>query len=240
MSQNAPKITILHGWAVDPQNQTKWQPLISELEKSGYECEFLLIPGLSAPLDEVWQLNDFVKWLETKLAGQERVILLGHSFGGQLSIRYTAQHPEQVQQLILIDSSGIRDNRPQAQVKRAVFMTAAKVGKTVFRGEVFRKILYKIAREHDYQQAPSTLRPTMANVVREQVLSDLPQLSCPTLIIWGENDRVTPSWMGKIFAEKISGSVLKIIKEARHSPQFTHVTEVVHSITEFTKMESPK
>jgi pimeloyl-ACP methyl ester carboxylesterase len=229
------KVFILHGWAVDPHNAAKWQRFCAVLKTAGIQTEVLETPGLTTPLNEVWQLQDFVDWLGGKLAGEKRVFLLGHSFGGQIAIRFAAQHPEKVSELILIDSAGIRAFSLKAKVKRAVFFAAAKIGKMFFRGESFRRLLYKLAQEKDYFSASPLLRKTMANVIETEVLEDLTKIQAKSLVIWGRNDTVTPLSHGEIFAEKIPNSTLKIIDNARHSPQFTHTDEVAKIVSAFVQ-----
>lgn len=224
------KIFILHGWATHKQTDQKWQPIVDSLKGEGYSAKVLKIPGLSAPLNEVWNLDNFVEWLHTEIKDEKSFILVGHSFGGQIASRFTARYPEQVETLVLIDSSGIRDNTPKARVKRGVFMVLAKIGKIFFQNENLRKLLYKAAREQDYKNAPPLLRRTMSTILDDEVLTDLPNIHTRTIIIWGEQDTVTPLWMGKIFEKEITNSTLYIIPEARHSPQFTHPKEVVKII----------
>ncbi len=230
-----PTLYLLHGWAVDQFNQQKWQPLMASLAKYHIKTVFLPIPGLTAPLHEVWDLSDFVTWLGEVLPAQQPVYLLGHSFGGQLAAAFAAQNPHRVTKLILIDSSGVRDHSFFATAKRTVFWVMAKIGKLLFRSEVWRKFLYKVAREQDYLNAPPLLRRSMSNVLEAEIDQDLPKISCPTLIIWGEQDRVTPLWLGNFFHHQIRNSQLVMIKNARHSPQFTHVAEVAEQVAKFVK-----
>jgi pimeloyl-ACP methyl ester carboxylesterase len=228
-------IYILHGWAIDAENEKKWQPLMNALKKTGLSVKFLPIPGLTTPVVEVWTLTDYERWLEEQLEKESKVILLGHSFGGQLAIRYAAHHPKQVEKLILIDASGMRPKSLKAQIKRNVFKGIAKVGHVFTQNETLRKFLYMLAREKDYQQASPVLRQTMANVLADEVVADLPQVKAPTLIIWGAQDRATPLSHGQFYAQHITGSQLKVIEAARHSPQFTHVDQVSQLVAEFTK-----
>jgi pimeloyl-ACP methyl ester carboxylesterase len=228
-----PKIYILHGWAVDQFNQTKWQPLIDELDQAKIETVFLKIPGLTGPLDQVWGLPDFVNWLADQLPAKGQVILLGHSFGGQLAIRFAAEYPERVAKLILVDSAGIRDHSLKATLKRNLFWLAAKVGKLLFRFEAARRLLYLLARERDYYNAPPLLKRSMSLILDDEIVADLPRISCPTLLIWGENDTATPLKFGKLKNKAIANSRLVVINGARHSPQFTHVDQVAQEIAEF-------
>lgn len=229
------KIYILHGWSVDSENKKKWQHFISTLRDSGCEVTFLGIPGLSSPLEEVWNLDDFVKWLEKELPRNEKVIVLGHSFGGQIAIKFSALFPERIKKLILIDSAGIRDHAVIPTIKRKIFLIAAKVGKLLFPIPIFKTLLYTLARERDYHNASPLLKRTMSNILDEEVVHHLPQISTETLIIWGENDKVTPLKLATIFKEKIKHSTLIVIEAARHSPQFTHTKLVSKHVIDFIK-----
>lgn len=234
MSQ-IPPVVVLHGWSLDAATRQKWQPVLDGLEADNFSVQFLSIPGLSAKLNAVWTLNDYARWLEQALKPFQSVILLGHSFGGQLAVRYTAAHPKQVHKLILIASAGVRDHSLKAKTKRGAFFVAAKIGKLVSQSDQLRNLLYKLARERDYLQAPPLLRQTMAKVVAEEVIEDMGKITCPTLLIWGEQDQVTPLWQGKIFQAKIPQAQLKIINGARHSPQYTHPEPTLTAITHFLK-----
>lgn len=234
-NRRQPTIYVLHGWSTDNHTEQKWRPFLEKLQALGFKSHFFAIPGLTAPLNEVWTLDDYVRWLEKELQGQRDVILLGHSFGGQLAIRYAADHQRQLRQLILIDSSGIRDWAFKAKVKRRVFWVAAKIGKLFFNVPAARKILYRLARERDYLNAPPLLKRTMSLILDEEVIESAAALKNPTLLIWGENDAVTPLKIGKRFAKLITTSQLETIPKARHSPQYTHPQEAAQIIGKWLK-----
>lgn len=232
-TKKSPHIYILHGWAIDQNNAHKWQPLMDRLVELGVKTTFLGIPGLSSPLNEVWNLQDFVDWLSKQLPKGKKVILLGHSFGGQIAIRFATQNPDRVKKLILVDSAGIRDHSLKAVVKRKGFWVAAKIGKLLFNFEWARKLLYLFARERDYKNAPPLLKRSMSLVLDDEIVDDLQYITCPTLLIWGEKDKVTPLKFGRQKNSLIKQSQLEIITDARHSPQFTHVRKVAVLISKF-------
>lgn len=234
-------VYILHGWAVrgGNLNEEKWRPFIEKLKKD-HELNviFLKIPGLSAPLNEVWGLDDFVAWASTEIkknVEKNKVILLGHSFGGQIAVRLTAQNPDIVSKLVLVDSAGIRDMALKQVVKRAVFLFLAKVGKLLFQASFFSDLLYRVAKEGDYKNAPPLLRRTMSKILDDEVLDDLPKIQCPTKIVWGSEDTVTPFKHAQKMLDLIPNSQLAVIEGARHSPQFTHASETAKVIGEFLK-----
>jgi pimeloyl-ACP methyl ester carboxylesterase len=218
------KIFIIHGWAYETG---KWQPLIEILRKTGIEAVLLKVPGLTAPLKEVWTLDNYVEWLGEEV-GQEKgkVVLLGHSTGGRIGLAFAAHHPEKVGQLILIDSAGIYHNELRIRMKRFVFGNLAKFGKRFSKAEILRKLLYKLTRESDYEKSDPILRKTMFNLIRTDISDLFSVIEVPTTIIWGEDDTITPLADGRIMNEKIKGSKFFVIREARHSPQFTNAEEV--------------
>lgn len=231
-------IYILHGWAVRDGglSKQKWQPFIDQLKLAGYKVVFLNIPGLTAPLDDAWGLEEYRLWLESQLekrADDQKIILIGHSFGGQLAIRFTAKNSQIVEKLVLIDSSGIKDMSFGKVLKRNIFFIISKLGKIIFRGEFFRNILYKIVREEDYQQASPLLRKTMSKILNEQIIDDLPKIYCPTKIIWGELDLVTPIKHAEKIDKLIKYSELNVVKGAKHSPQYSHPIETAKLVTQF-------
>jgi pimeloyl-ACP methyl ester carboxylesterase len=237
-------LIILHGWAADHQNelkwQPKWQPLMEQLTAAGTQVNFLPLPGLSSTLEKAWQLNDYVNWLHKQLAEYKKVVLLGHSFGGQLAVRYTSIFPEKVDSLVLVDPAGIRPFSTKARVKRAVFQTAAKLGKVLFPLHLGRVLLHKIAREHDYLQASPVMRETMRNVLADEIKNDLQNIQAETLILWGDQDTATPVTHAQLFSSGIENSQLHFIAGARHSPQFTHVQQTAQHIISFLQQTQGK
>ncbi len=222
----AETITILPGWTYTTQ---KWQPFIKEFEKQGCKSKILPIPGLTAPLNEPWTLNDYVKFVRSKV--DKPTILIGHSNGGRLALAFSAQYPTLVKKLILIDSAGIRSTNLVSKLKRFVFRLTAKIGKLILPFSFCRRLLYQLAREKDYFEASSVMRQTMVNLLSVDLTPILSSITAPTTIIWGQQDQVTPLAGAQKIHSLIRNSTLHIITGARHSPQFTHPEAVVAIIT---------
>lgn len=223
-------VIILHGWTTSIKI---WDPFV-ELFSERFNTNLLTIPGLTQKSDKPWGLENYVQWLKQKLAKEkDKVILIGHSNGGRISIAFAAKYPQYVSKLILIDSAGIYHKEFFLQLKRLLFKGAAKIGKRLTGSDKLRNILYKLAGESDYKNANPIQRQTMLNLISVDLTSDLEKIKVPTLIIWGKEDRVTPLSDGKLMHKLIKGSKLKIISGARHSPQFTHPEKVAKEIHEF-------
>ncbi len=227
-------IYLLHGWSIDDNNREKWQDFMNALRNQDFNPHFLPIPGLDNDVENPWNLSDYVGWLEVKLP-QHPVCLLGHSFGGQLAVRFASTRPERVASLILIACSGLRDKSIPAVLKRFVFKQVAAAGKIFTKNQQVRKLLYFLAREKDYLQADPIMRETMKNVIADEIRDDLKQITCPVLVIWGENDQTTPLKNGYYIDDKLADSELRIAAGVRHAPQFDEPNVVAKFISRFVR-----
>lgn len=227
------KIYILHGWTY---SINRWRQFISLVKMKGFNPVLLNIPGLTGKTNEVWTLDDYVEWFKEHI-GSEKVIVIGHSNGGRIALAFAIKYPNKVKKLILIDSAGIYHNELPIRIKRIVLGTAAKLGKRLTSSEKLRALLYKVAKESDYINATPQMRQTMANLISVDLTSQLSKITIPTLIIWGEKDKSTPLSDGKLMHILIKNSKLFVIKNARHSPQFTNTNQVFQEIlTEIEKL----
>lgn len=220
------KIVILHGWTY---SLDKWGVFVGRLKKSGFDVEIIEIPGLTLKSDEVWDLEKYSKWLDEKL-GNSKVTLLGHSNGGRIASYFAAKFPGKIKKLILMDTAGIYHKELLLEIKRFLFRSVAKLGNKLTNSPVLKKFLYKLVREKDYQEASPNMRKTMLNLINSDLTPEFKKIRTPTLIIWGEEDRIIPLSDGQLINKLIKNSKLKIIKEARHSSFYTHADKVVKII----------
>lgn len=223
------KILILHGWTYSTE---KWGPFLNDLKKDGFNAELLKIPGLTEKLDDVWDIDNYVEWLNGKIH-EDKIILVGHSNGGRIILAFAAKYPDKIKKIILIDSAGIYHNEMPIRLKRIIFKTLARIGRKITKSETLRKALYKLSRESDYENAPPVVKKTMNNMINFDITPFLRKIKIPTLIIWGAKDKTTPLSDGKIMHQLISNSKLAIINDAKHSPQFTHPEKVTELIYEY-------
>lgn len=222
-------IYLLHGWTY---NTTKWKALQTKLEKVKISAVLLRIPGLTDPIDRAYTIDDYGNWLDMELPKDERAVLVGHSNGGRLALHFAQKFPLRVEHLFLIDSAGIYHDDLFSKLKRGSFRLAAKIGKRFTQSPVARSLLYKFARESDYQNASPIMKQTMKNLLASDTALYLEKISVPTTIIWGEKDTTTPLVDGLLMHAKIKNSSLYTISEASHSPQFTHPEKVAQIIVD--------
>jgi pimeloyl-ACP methyl ester carboxylesterase len=225
------KVIILHGWT---KILDKWNPFLKELDKKGISAILPKIPGLTKQLDKVCDISDYVEWLKNIIGKErEKVMLVGHSNGGRIALAFTNKYPEKVEKLILIDSAGIYHNELPHRIKIFIFKAIAKIGKKITSSKILEDFLYKLAREGDYRKSDPIVKQTMINLLNSNKYLNISQISTPTLIIWGANDKITPLSDGILMNKLIKNSRLEIVSEAKHSPMYTDSKKVAEIIYEY-------
>ncbi len=224
-------VVLLHGWGGEANS---FKPVFDRLSNT-YQVYVLDLPGfgLSEIPPKAWDAGDYSNLLSSffKKHGINKAHLIGHSYGGRISIVIAASEPEKVDKLILVDSAGII---PPRSAKYYIRVCLAKFGRLLRRlGPVGHRLADNISRHagsKDYREA-GPMRPTMVKSVNQDLRPYLPKIQASTLLIWGENDKDTPVSYGKIMEEEISDAALVVLKDAGHFsyldqfPQFCQIVE---------------
>lgn len=221
-----PRLLLLHGWGV---NLHSFDFIIPHL--SPHLQIFLLdLPGfgLSSKLPRIFGTQDYVRAVEEFLKTLEisDFFVLGHSFGGAVSLSLAAQN-EAVKKLVLVDSAGIRIKSFSSKIKIQLYKNLKK-----FLPNSKESFIQKILASQDYRDA-GELRSTFIKIVNEDLRHLLPQIKTPTLIIWGKNDTVTPLKEAQILHQGINNSRIRTIADCGHYPQADKPAEFARIVLEF-------
>ncbi len=234
-------LLLLHGWGGTGES---FRPLSRTLG-SNYRLLALDLPGFgrSSLPPTAWGSYDYARLVLQFLSklGLERVHLLGHSFGGRIGLILGAHHPEVLQKLILVDSAGIK---PPASIKSQTIRMLKKspLGRILKQSEedpqqnkLFINLLEALRKHlgsNDYRQS-GPLRPTLVKVVNEDLQPILPKISCSTLLIWGENDPVTPLEDARIMEAHIPKAKLVVLPGAGHFSYLDKFPEFSRNVAAF-------
>lgn len=173
----------------------------------------------------------------------ERASLIGNSMGAGLAIAFALTYPNRVDRLVLISGlpPGIESKLTSPLMKRAVEtripVWLAEFGNWLFGSNATEKVLKEIVFDHTLltpavmerskrnRRQPGIIRPLMS--VRDHLpqwesefAPRLHSIARPTLILWGEEDRLFPPTVGREIQTLIPRSILHLIPNAGHIPQW--------------------
>ena len=187
-------ILLLHGWGCSNEIFSNIQKVLSQ-SYTTYNFDF---PGFGAS-DEpqtVWGTEEYTAMVEqfVKDNNIKNPALIGHSFGGRISIIYASRN--EVNRVVLVDAAGIKPKRPfKYYWKVYTFKTIKWLCKTFLPKAKAQSIIErrrKGAGSSDYNNASPMMRAILSKVVNEDLTHLLPKIKAPTLLFWGNMDTATP------------------------------------------------
>ena len=165
-------------------------------------------------------LHDFMK--HKKL---EKAVLVGNSLGGHIALVFSKKYPEKVDGLILTGSSGLYEKAMGDTFPRRGDYDYIKV-KTE---EVFynpktatKKLVNKIFDIVNKSDSVIRLLAFAKSAIRHNMSQDLPNMNMPICLVWGKQDKVTPSHVAEEFQSLFPNSKLFWIDKCGHSPMWEH------------------
>ena len=211
-------VLFLHGWQ---DNLHTFDSLASLLSPT-WRIVRLDLPGFgkSEVPKETWNLDNYVQFVKDFINKLDIHVyaLVGHSFGGRITIKGEATKNLQAQKIILIGSAGIAKNRT---FRNSLLKILAKIGglityipPLIFWRKALRKRMYGFIGS-DYLNT-GKLKETFLKIISEDLSASAKNITIPTLLIWGVNDTETPLTDGKKLSQLISGSELKVLNETGH------------------------
>jgi 3-oxoadipate enol-lactonase len=223
-------IVFLHGY---PLHHAMWLPQLDDLS-ADYQVVLLDLPGYGLARD--WPvpetLSGFAESVHRTLAQRfsTPVVVVGHSFGGYIAMQLYREHPEQFRALVLTNTRSEADS-PEAKEKRLA--TAARLADPAQHldvDEVARGLVAPVtwrlgggiieSVRSMVREAPSaTVRASLKAIAnRPDSAAALSAIRVPTLVVWGEEDRLIPPQQTRLMVARIEGSSGAGITGAGHLP----------------------
>jgi pimeloyl-ACP methyl ester carboxylesterase len=199
-------VVLLHGFQAGAD---LWYPFTFPALSGRYHVYALDLPGFgeSGDLAE-YSKESYGQFLHAFLGrlGLDKVQLVGHSMGGIVAIAASAERPERVDRLVLIDSAGLPRSGPHWTAP--VVMLADR---STFHAKLYPTLLRLASQSRAMKQCLRMIR-------EDSVYPLLSKLAMPTLVIWGSRDRVIPLEHATLFARNIAHARLTIIRGSGHMP----------------------
>lgn len=233
-------LMLLHGLFGALSN---FNSLIDHFKKS-HKIVVPLLPLLELDLlhTSVGGLEKFVtKFIEHRK--YNHVHLMGNSLGGHVALVHILKHPEKIKSLILTGSSGLFENgmgdtypkrgdKEYIRNKTALTFYDPALATDELVNEVFEITNNRIKVIKIISLAKSAIRNNLGE--------ELNHIKQPTCLIWGNNDTITPPFVGKEFQRLIPNSELHFIDKCGHAPMMEVPDEFNRILDGFlAKLKSP-
>jgi len=159
------------------------------------------------------------KFVETR--GYTQIHLLGNSLGGHVALVHVLKHPERIKSLILTGSSGLFENgMGDSYPKRGDYEYIKKKTQLTFYDPAIatKELVDEVFEITNNRIKVIKIIALAKSAIRNNLGEELNQIKQPTLLIWGNNDIITPPFVGKEFNKLIPNSELHFIDKCGHAP----------------------
>lgn len=217
-------IVLLHGWG---QNIDMMKPLGDNFSDK-YRITIIDLPGfgLSEEPDYAYTIFDYTDTVHELLKDLKikNPIMMGHSFGGRIAIVYASMYD--VNKLVLFGSPCVRHEQKSA--KQSVLKAFNKIK--------FLSPLANFAKKHigseDYRNASPMMRDILVKTVNQDLSENAKEISCPTILIWGDKDMAVSVEEAKEIEKLIKDSAL-VVLPGTHYCYLENLNQVVNIIYNF-------
>ena len=209
-----PDVVVVHGLS----GSWRWWSLVAERLAARMRLHFVELPHLGR-----LRAGELAPWLARLLdaAGLGPVDLVGHSLGGLVAAELAATEPARVRRLALVAPAGIPCGR-------------GLVGRSL---PLLRE-LYDVRAElptivaDAFRAGPTTLLHGAVYVWERDLRAELGAIEAPTLLVWGDRDRLVPARVAEEWQARLPRSRF-VQLPCGHVPMWEAPDELAHSLLGF-------
>ncbi len=226
-------LLLLHGLF---GNLSNFEDLINSFSDS-YNLVLPILPIFEMPLRKVTVrgLTEYVSsFVEFK--GLSKFHILGNSLGGHIAQIYTLENKEKVSSMTLTGSSGLFEHAfGSGFVKRNNYEFIKQRAQSTFYDPAIatKEMVDEVFASVNDRSKALRLLSTAKSAIRENLENKLQGIECPTLLVWGKQDIITPPFVAEKFNELISGSELHFIDKCGHAPMMERPQEFNEILQQF-------
>lgn len=221
-----PEVIALHGWG---RTGSDFASILK-----GHNALAVHLPGFgpTTPPPAAWSPGDYADHLARALEGLRPVVLVGHSFGGRVAVRLAAAHPERVRALLL---TGVPLTRTAPAKRPALaFRIARGLNRIGLLSDSAMEALRRRYGSSDYNAAQGVMREILVKAVAEDYLEDAAKVTCPVVMVWGENDTPAPVEAARRSLDYFPQATLRVVSGASHLLEGSLEEGVAKALTELT------
>lgn len=147
--------------------------------------------------------------------------LLGNSLGGHVGLMHVLKHPEHIKTLVLTGSSGLFESgMGDTYPKRGDYEYIKKKTEITFYDPAMatKELVDEVFEITNSRLKVIKIISLAKSAIRNNLGNQLNQIKQPTCLIWGNNDTITPPFVGEEFKKLIPNSELHFIDKCGHAP----------------------
>lgn len=221
-------IVYLHGWG---QNIEMMEPIAKPFKDTN-RLIIIDLPGfgLSEEPDTVWLLDDYVYMIHSLLESLKisNPTLIGHSFGGKLSIIYASKY--ETKRIILLASPyKVRIKEPTT--KQKILKKIKDIPGLKGIAEYMKQHIGSI----DYRNASPMMRNILVKHLNTDATDNLKKIKCPTLAIWGTADTAVPYEDGVEITKIVKDSGIVTYEGCTHYAYLERLEQTINVLKSFIK-----
>ena len=236
---SGPLLVLVHGLGGDAD---QWAYCFQALSATHRIVALDLLGfGRSDKPNITYRIAGFVEVLEAflKALGIGRASFLGHSLGGWIVAAFALQFSDEVDSLVLNDAAGIASGaiKPPVDLNISTRAHMREMLESMFYNKTLvTDDLVDLAYSLHLERGDgSTIRSVLETFSSrdEKLDHNISGLKAPTLVLWGEQDALTPLSLARNFQRLITGARLEIIPECGHFPALEKPAEFTRRVLEF-------
>lgn len=186
--------------------------------------------------------------------GVKRSVLVGNSMGGMIAVKAAADYPERIAGLVLVNSAGfgpelawwlrLRSEVPIARLMRpTMFSYRYAIRQLVYDPSVVTddlvSVFVEMSNQPGAQEAHRRVLKTgvdwrgLKRAALDEIIGSAHSIRVPTLIIWGQQDRVVPVAHAQVARKSIPNARIHIFDRCGHAPMIEKADEFNSLVMEF-------
>ena len=203
------------------------------------------IPGFGLSERPSWMrdMSDYILYFRDLLdeLSLDKVLLVGHSLGGWMAAELAIFYPERVKKLVLSNAAGIRVKG--APIGDLFAMNPQEILMACFDDFTAAAPLIPAEFNSDYLLSQYRQLTTLASLAWNphydpKLERRLARITCPTLVLWGQNERLIPVVYADAFHHLIPHSEMVKLEGTGHMPMFEKPTQWSEAVTAFLQQEA--
>ena len=211
-------LLLLHGLFGALSN---WASVIENFSKT-HRVIIPMLPIYSAPFRKasVQYLSTYVESF-TKHLNLNNFTALGNSLGGHVALVYTLDNPKKVTNLLLTGSSGLFESGMGGSFpKRGDYdYVKERVEYTFYDPKTATKeLIDEVFEITTSNRKALNIIAIARSAQKHNMREDIVNIKCPTLLIWGLNDMITPPEVAHEFDKLIPNTTLRLLDKCGHVP----------------------